>query len=92
MPAKVTRSLKEVTGAVSIEVAGETARVEVETGSELDGLLYYNWTRDGRPRLGLNDAPHQRFKIAHVENATYELAPEVGALHFSPEAEAVTSE
>jgi len=92
MPAKVTRNLKEVTGAVSIELTGDTARVEVETGSELDGLLYYNWTRDGRPRLGLNDAPHQRFKIAHIGGAAYELAPEVGAIHLSPEAEVVTSE
>jgi len=87
MPAKVMRNQKEVTGAVEIAIQGESATVEVETGSELDGILYYNWTRDGRPRLGLQDAPHQRFKISHIGGTKYELAPEVGGLRFAELAE-----
>lgn len=80
MPAKVTRNMKEVRGASAIEINGDSATVEVEIGSELDGLLYYNWTREGEPRLGLGDKSHQRFKVEHLGDARYKLTPAVGVL------------
>jgi hypothetical protein len=64
---------KPLNGATSIEIAGNKARVEVETGSELDGLLYYNWTRKGSPRLGFDQSTRHRFKIQKVGDKTYEL-------------------
>lgn len=78
MPAKVLRNTKPITGAVSIEIAGDTATVEVETGSELDGLLYYNATRDGRPRLNLKpddetEGFSQRFIVEPLEGSKYKL-------------------
>jgi|13_taG_2_1085334.scaffolds.fasta_scaffold71820_1 hypothetical protein len=79
MPAKVTRNTKPVDGVISIEIAGDTATLEVETGSVLDGLLYYNATRDGRPRLGLTlDGEEKanintRFIIENLGGSTYKL-------------------
>ena len=79
MPAKVTRNTKTLDGVTSIEIAGDTATLEVETGSILDGLLYYNATRDGRPRLGLQlegeekSNINQRFIIESVGGSTYKL-------------------
>ena len=79
MPAKVTRNTKPVDGAVSIEIAGDTVTVEVETGSILDGLLYYNAARDGRPRLGLQcegdekARVNERFIVEKLDGSTYKL-------------------
>lgn len=73
METKVMRNAKEIDGATAINIAGTKATIEVATGSELDGLLYYNWTRDGRPRLGFHDKTSQRFKIEKTGDNTYEL-------------------
>jgi len=74
------RNLSEVNGAVAVDITSESATVEVEIGSELDGLLYYNWTRGGNPRFGLNDLVHRRFEVEKTGNATYKLTPTTGTL------------
>lgn len=77
MPVSVLRNTKPINGAVSIEIAGDTATVETETGSELDGLLYYNATIDGRPRLNLkpneNDTFGGRFIVESMGGSKYKL-------------------
>ena len=78
----VLRNSKPMNGVTSIPIAGKPATVEVEMGSELDGFLYYNATRDGRPRLSLRvgDKPGSdtsaQFIISNRGDATYELLPE----------------
>lgn len=79
MPASVLRNTKPIPGVVGIEIAGDTATVEVERGSELDGLLYYNATCDGRPRLNLKpdgsdgEAFGGRFIIESLDGSKYKL-------------------
>lgn len=83
MQVKVTRNSKPVGAVESIELAGDVATVVAAEGSELDGLLYYNATRDGRPRLGLyldkegEDGKQmvvdQRFIVESLGSATYKL-------------------
>lgn len=80
MRVNLSRNCKLIPGAKRIEIAGKTATVEVETGSELDGLLYYNATRDGRPRLGLHLSEEDRrakyslrFQIKNEGGSVYRL-------------------
>lgn len=80
MQASVMRNTKPLDGATSVEIAGRTATVEVEVGSELDGFLYYQATRDGRPRLTLktggDESFSRRFIVVNTGGAVYSLTSE----------------
>ena len=84
MPDQVLRNEKIIPGAVAITVSGSTATVDVEVGSELDGLLYYNATRDGRPRLVLRHGDGEpqrashRFQVGLPTAGRYELTADRG--------------
>ena len=78
MQAQVRYNAKALDGAVSIEIAGNVATVEAEVGSELDGMLYYNWTRRGNPKFTLSQGHAgsevtRRFDIEHVGGHRYTL-------------------
>lgn len=76
MSSNVLRNSKPMRGVVGVEIAGDTATVEVETGSELDGFLYYSVTRDARPRLGLESGEDRfdgRFIVENLGGSKYKL-------------------
>ena len=80
MLSKVSQRNNPIDGVLEIRLAGSAATVEVEVGSEVDGLLYYHCAMGNRPALGLAGRPDRRFAVEHVGGATYKLPPSSGVL------------
>ena len=82
MTSAITRNSRTIDGLTSLTVTGNTALVEAEPGSRLDGLLGYQAAFDTRPRLGLqrdgDDKPrvHRRFAVRRDSEGVYTLQSE----------------